>query len=97
MNKHIFFDNLTANIGALVSGSKKFFAESTNSLSFQELIRSIELSVTEINSEGTYEIRIENGHVTGSLNTVALRNHILEVLQNSEKTKASINTSPERV
>ena len=96
MNKHIFFDNLTANIGALVSGSKKFFAESTNSLSFQELIRSIELSVTEINSEGTFVVRA-TGTIAGSLNTVALRNHILEVLQNSEKTKASINTSPERV
>ena len=57
MNKHIFFDNLTANIGALVSGSKKFFAESTDSPSFKELINSIELSVPEINSEGTFEVR----------------------------------------
>jgi hypothetical protein len=45
MNKHIFFDNLTANIGALVSGSKKFFAENTDSPTFKELITSIELSV----------------------------------------------------
>ncbi|TVR70665.1 MAG: hypothetical protein EA408_10650 [Marinilabiliales bacterium] len=57
MNKHILIDNLTANIGALVSGSKKFFTESTDSLSFEELIRSTELTVPAINSEGTYEIR----------------------------------------
>ncbi len=57
MNKHILIDNLTANIGVLVPGSKKFFAESTESLSFEELIKSTEISVPEINSEGTYEIR----------------------------------------
>jgi len=56
MNKHIFFDNLTANIGSLISGRQKFFAESTDSLTFEELIRSTEVSVPEINSEGTYEI-----------------------------------------
>ena len=56
MNKHIFLDNLTASIGALVTGRKKFFAESTDSLSFEELIRSTELSVAEINSEGTFEV-----------------------------------------
>lgn len=66
MNKHILIDNLTANIGALVSGSKKFFAASTGSLSFEELIRSTELSVPEINSEGTYEIRAAN-KVAGDL------------------------------
>jgi hypothetical protein len=60
MNKHIFFDNLTANIGALVSGSRKFFAENTGSPTFQELITSIELSVLEINSEGTYEVRAKS-------------------------------------
>ncbi len=66
MNKHIFFDNLTANIGALVSGSKKFFTESTDSQSFEELIRSTELTVPEINSEGTYEIRATST-ITGEL------------------------------
>ena len=63
MNKHIFIDNLTANIGSLISGRKKFFAESTDSQSFGELIRSTELTVPEINSEGTFEI----GLITGSV------------------------------
>jgi len=32
----------------------------------------------------------------GSLNTVALRDHILGVLQNSKKTENAYNYSPER-
>ena len=39
MNKHIFFDNLTANIGALIAGKKKFIAGSTDSQSFEQLVR----------------------------------------------------------
>jgi hypothetical protein len=39
---------------------------------------------------------IENGHVTGSLNTVALRNHILEMLHNSTKPEDSFNSFPGR-
>ena len=57
MKKHILIDNLTANIGSLISGRKKFFAGSTDSQSFEELIRATELSVPEINSEGTFEVR----------------------------------------
>ena len=60
MNKHIFLDNLTANIGALISGRKKYFAESSDSRTFEKLIRSTELSVPEINSEGTFEIKNKN-------------------------------------
>lgn len=144
MNKHILIDNLTANIGSLISGRKKFFAKSTDSQSFGEQISLIELNVPEMNSEGTFEIRatapagdidpafriekwlgndypsiiyhhgnnerpfdyrktaknsfmnifvkdrdeghrvetIEAGHVTGSLNTSALGDHILKVLKN---------------
>ena len=66
MNKHIFFDNLTANIGALVSGSKKFFAENTDSPAFEKLITSIELSVPDINSEGTFEVGATS-KITGEL------------------------------
>lgn len=36
MNKHIFLDNLTAIIGALFAGKKKFFANSIISPSFEE-------------------------------------------------------------
>jgi hypothetical protein len=57
INQHIIFDDLTANIGSLISGRKKFFAGSTDSQSFREQIRLIELNVPEINSEGTFEIR----------------------------------------
>ena len=62
MNKHILLDNLTANIGALISGRKKFFAESIDSLSFEELIRSTELSVPVVNSEGTFELEATTGN-----------------------------------
>ena len=57
INQHIFFDNLTSNIGSLISGKRKFFAGSTDSQSFGELISSIELTVPDINSERTFEIR----------------------------------------
>ena len=66
MNKHIFLDNLTASIGALVSGRRKFFAEDTDSMSFEELIRSIELSVPEFNSEGTFKV-IAKSRIAGEL------------------------------
>ncbi len=68
MNKHILIDNLIANIGSLVSGSKKFFAASIGSLTFEELIRSTEVSVPEINSEGTYEI-MATSKIAGELDT----------------------------
>ncbi len=63
MNKHILIDNLTANIGSLISGKMKFFVGSTDSQSFKELISSTALSAPEITSEGTYEIRAANKSV----------------------------------
>ena len=57
MNKHILIDNLTANIGSLISAKRKFFAGSTDSQSFVELIRSTDLTVQDINSEGIFEIK----------------------------------------
>jgi hypothetical protein len=68
MNKHIFFDNLTANIGALASGNKKFFAESIDSPTFEELITSNELSVPDISSEGITEVRATS-KITGELDS----------------------------
>ncbi|MEA1897656.1 MAG: hypothetical protein U9N53_08340 [Bacteroidota bacterium] len=56
MNKHVFLDNLTAAIGALLAGKKKFFAKSIISPSFEEHLKSIEIKMPEINKEGTYDI-----------------------------------------
>lgn len=54
MNKHIFLDNLTASIGALVSGKKKFFSKSIESESFETLIKSVEINLPEITGEGIF-------------------------------------------
>lgn len=56
MNKHIFADNLTARAGALIAGKSKFFFRSIDSASFEELARSVEVSVPAITGEGTFEL-----------------------------------------
>ena len=56
MNKHIFYDNLTAGIGALVTGKKKFFANSFQSSGFGENIQNTKISIPEITQQGTFEI-----------------------------------------
>jgi hypothetical protein len=55
MNKHVFLDNFTATIGTMISGKLKFFSESIESVSFKDHIKSIKISIPEINMEGTYE------------------------------------------
>lgn len=57
MNKHIFFDNLTASIGAMVAGKKKFFAKSIYSPSFEEQVAAVELELPTLYGEGVYEVR----------------------------------------
>ncbi|PKP39299.1 MAG: hypothetical protein CVT98_02345 [Bacteroidetes bacterium HGW-Bacteroidetes-15] len=57
MNKHVFFDNLTASIGAMVAGKKKFFSKSIQSPSFEEQVAAVELELPSLNGEGIYEVR----------------------------------------
>lgn len=59
MNQHIFFDNLTATIGALATGKKKFFSQSITSHSFLELIEKTKINFPEKIQEGTYELEAE--------------------------------------
>jgi hypothetical protein len=64
MNKHIFFDKLTATIGAKVAGKKKFFSQSINSLSFEELVKRTEIVIPEISGEGTSDVQETSGEGT---------------------------------
>jgi len=57
MNKHIFFDNLTASIGAMVGGKKKFFAKRIQSPTFEEQVAAVELELPSFFDEGIYELR----------------------------------------
>ncbi|HDP99832.1 MAG TPA: hypothetical protein ENN22_11705 [bacterium] len=56
MNKHIFFDRLTVFIAALVTGRKKFFAQSIDSRGFEELIESAKVEIPAIDGETTNEV-----------------------------------------
>lgn len=56
MNKHIFVDNLTAHVGALVAGKNKFFSQSIDSKPFDQLVNEIEVDIPEITGEGTFEL-----------------------------------------
>lgn len=55
MYKHIFIDNLTASIGALIAGKKKFFAKSIQSQVLEELVALTELTIPSIEGEGIFE------------------------------------------
>ncbi|MFW6352270.1 MAG: hypothetical protein ACOC2E_07765 [Bacteroidota bacterium] len=59
MNKHIFLDNLTANIGKLAAGKKNYFSQSIDSPGFEKLVRSIEVSVPAIIGEGVYKVETD--------------------------------------
>jgi hypothetical protein len=52
MNKHIFLDNLTTAIAALLTGKNKFFDRSIESPSFEELLKEIQIKIPSIHSEG---------------------------------------------
>ena len=56
MNKHIFLDNLTVIIGSIVAGKKKFFANSLQSLSFEDQVAAVRLKFPPITGEGIYEV-----------------------------------------
>jgi hypothetical protein len=55
MNKHIFLDNLTTTIASLATGKNKFFARSVESLSFEELVKEIQINLPSIHSEGIFK------------------------------------------
>lgn len=57
MNKHIFPDNLTASIGAIIAGKKKFFAQSIQSPSWEEQVAGVDLTIPSVEGEGIYEIK----------------------------------------
>lgn len=56
MNKHIFFDNLTASVGALIAGKKKFFAKSIQSPTLEEQVAGVNLAIPLITGEGIFEV-----------------------------------------
>jgi hypothetical protein len=56
MNKHIFFDRLTALIGTLVAGKKKFFTQSIESPTLEEQVAGVELSVPTLAGEGIFDV-----------------------------------------
>ncbi len=57
MNKHILLDNITAKVGALIAGKKKFFANSLQSQPFEELIATAELEFPTMEGEGIYDVK----------------------------------------
>ncbi len=57
MNKHIFFDNLTASIGAMVAGKKKFFSKRIESPSLEKQVAAVEINLPSFFDEGIYELR----------------------------------------
>jgi len=60
MNKHVFLDNLTANIGSLIADKKKFFANSVDGPSFKEHLDAMEAEIPEIEKEGVYEVNLKS-------------------------------------
>jgi pimeloyl-ACP methyl ester carboxylesterase len=72
MNKHIFLDRLTARIGALAAGKKKFFSESLDSPSFEELVRAIGVDAGNPAGEAIHELTATTpSGVTGTAYRVA--------------------------
>lgn len=67
MNKHILLDNVTASLGALISGKKKFFADSLQSPTFEEQVDAIKLKLPQISGEGIYEVPTDT--VVGQLDS----------------------------
>lgn len=59
MNKHIFLDNVTANIGRLAAGKNKFFSNSIESAGFEEQIKSLQVSIPSIKGEGQYKVKTD--------------------------------------
>jgi hypothetical protein len=57
MNRHIFFDNLTASAGALIAGKKKFFAKSIQSPTLEEQVAQVELTIPSIEEEGIFDVK----------------------------------------
>ncbi|HNW81832.1 MAG TPA: hypothetical protein PKG52_02975 [bacterium] len=59
MNIHIFIDRAIVHLMKLVSGKRRIFSKSIESLPFEELIRTISLKVPVINGEGLYEVEAQ--------------------------------------
>ncbi len=66
MNKHIFLDTMTASLGSLVAGKKKFFVKSIQSSSFEEHIAATQIDCPQITGEGIFEIKAKT--LVGELN-----------------------------
>ncbi len=56
MNKHIFFDNLTASVGAMIAGKKKFFAKSIQSPTLEEQGDGANITIPLVSGEGIFEV-----------------------------------------
>jgi len=57
MKKHILIDNLTISIANVLIGKNKFFSESAEGPSLQEHLDSINLDVSEVDTNGIYEVK----------------------------------------
>ncbi len=62
MNLHQLPDIVSVVIGGFLAGKRKFFAESLESPSFQEIINSISLALPRIDGEGTFEVNALSEH-----------------------------------
>ncbi len=59
INKHIFYDRLTATLGSIASGKKKFFANTIDSQDFETHIRAIDIEFKDL-EPGLHEIRVDS-------------------------------------
>jgi hypothetical protein len=59
INKHIFYDRLTATLGSVASGKKKFFANTIDSQDFETHIRASDIEVKDL-EPGLHEFRIDS-------------------------------------
>ena len=55
MNKHVFFDHLTASVASFSTGKNKFFFESIESAGYEEHLKNLSLTVPQLN-EGIHEV-----------------------------------------
>jgi hypothetical protein len=63
MNKHVFLDTFTASMGRMIKDKKKFFANSTNSSSFNEYLQSLQITLpASIDNQDTYQLSFETEH-----------------------------------
>ncbi|HSI75185.1 MAG TPA: hypothetical protein VK957_04810 [Lunatimonas sp.] len=59
MNRHIFLDNLTILLGALILGKKKYFSNGLQSKSFEDHVAAVNLKTPQISGNGIFEVHAE--------------------------------------